>query len=297
MCATKLIFGAGYLGLRVARRWREEGCAVHLVTRRSDRADELRTAGFLPLVADVTKPRTLASLPAAETILFAVGHDRSARPDIRSAYAGGVGNVLASLPEPKCRFIYVSSTGVYGDADGGWVDETTPPDPQRAGGAASLAAEKVLQQHSAGRRAVVLRLAGIYGPGRIPYLDRIRAGEPIPAPSEGWLNLIHVDDAAEIVCAAARWSGAQQAADGPWTFCVSDGRPVLRAEYYREAARRIGAPEIQFVAPAADSPAAARARCNRRISQRKMIEQLAVHLSYPSYQYGLARVLKDEPRC
>ena len=96
-------------------------------------------------------------------------------------------NVLAALPSDVGRFIYISTTGVYGNAGGEWVDEDTPPDPQRDGGRASLAAEQVLAASPLADRGVVLRLAGIYGPGRIPFLDKLRAGEPIPAVSD-WVS-------------------------------------------------------------------------------------------------------------
>src|SRR5690606_16214094 len=108
-------------------------------------------------------------------------------------------------------------------------------------------------------RSAVLRLAGIYGPGRVPYLDKLRANEPIAAPSEGWLNLIHVDDAARIIVAVDRWLAERESSDGPHVFCVSDGSPVARGEYYAEAARLIGAPPPRFTTPPSDSPAAARA--------------------------------------
>ena len=116
--------------------------------------------------------------------------------------------MLAALPSDVGRFIYISTTGVYGDAGGEWVDEDTPPDPQRDGGRASLAAEQALaaspfaiaRHRSCGWPAST-------GRGGFRFLDKLRAGEPIPAVSDGYLNLIHVDDAAAVVVAAAkvRW--------------------------------------------------------------------------------------------
>ncbi|MCH7751985.1 MAG: NAD-binding protein, partial [Planctomycetes bacterium] len=79
---NRLIFGCGYLGERVAKRWRDAGATVHVVTRSPERARQLADDGFQPLVADVTRPETLADLPAAETILFSVGYDRSAETSI-----------------------------------------------------------------------------------------------------------------------------------------------------------------------------------------------------------------------
>jgi nucleoside-diphosphate-sugar epimerase len=135
---------------------------------------------------------------------------------------------------------------------------------------------------------VILRLAGIYGPGRIPFLDRLRAGEPIPAPSAGHLNLIHVEDAASIVVAA---SNLAPLADGPRVYCVSDGHPVQRGDYYREVAQRIGASPPQFTAPDPNSPRAARAEADRRIRNDRMLADLKVELAYPNYRAGLAAIL------
>jgi nucleoside-diphosphate-sugar epimerase len=115
--------------------------------------------------------------------------------------------------------IYISSVGVYGPSDGDWVDESTPCEPHREGGKASLAAEQVLAGHALGRRGLILRLAGIYGPGRIPLAEKIRKGEPLPVSPEGYLNLIHVDDAARVVLAAEEkarmWAGPRMWAGLP----------------------------------------------------------------------------------
>jgi len=176
---------------------------------------------------------------------------------------------------------------VYGPAGGGWVDEETPPDPQRDGGRASLAAERALAESPLGTRSVILRLAGIYGPGRIPFLDHLRAGEPIPAPTKGYLNLIHVDDAAAVVLAAEEVA----VSDGPRVYCVTDGHPVERGDYYREVARRIGAAPPTFVEPDLNSPRALRAASNRQVKNTRMLAELNANLAYPNYQAGLAAIL------
>ena len=286
----KLIFGCGYLGCRVAERWQQQGADVTVVTRSAERAESYQHHGYQTLVADVTKPDTLANLPSAETVLFAVGYDRSADPSINEVYADGVQNVLRALPQDTGSFIYISTTGVYGSADGQWVDERTSPAPKREGGRASLAAEQHLAAHNLGDRSAVLRLAGIYGPGRIPYLDKLRHGEPIAAPSAGWLNLIHVDDAARIVTATDDWL-ATTSDSGPHLFCVSDGQPVVRGNYYREVARLIDAPPPTFTDPDPDSAAALRAGVSRRISNEKLIQSLNVKLQFPNYASGLAAIL------
>jgi nucleoside-diphosphate-sugar epimerase len=221
-------------------------------------------------------------------VLFAVGFDHSVGGSIEDVYAGGVRNVLAALSVGGPRFIYIITTGVYGPSDGNWVDETTPADPRRDGGRASLAAEQVLTAHPIGRNSIILRLAGIYGPGRIPFLDKLRAGEAIPAPCAGHLNLIHVDDAAASIVSAAHVAPFD---NGPRIYCVSDGHPVQRGEYYAEVARRIGAPPPMFIAPEPASPRAARAESDRRVRNDRLHTELQVQLAYPSYREGLAKIL------
>lgn len=281
-----LLFGTGYIGLRVARLWRATIGPVTTVTRNAARAQQFAAEGFTPAVADVTEPATLAGLPPTDAVLFAVGFDRQAGPDIRAVYAAGLQNVLAATRPPLRRVVYVSSTGVYGPAAGEWVDEQTPPAPQREGGLASLAAEEVLRASRFADRGISLRLAGIYGPGRIPYRDDLMAGRPIAAPQAGWLNLIHADDAATACLAALVAEGHL-----PPVVNVGDGQPVVRADYYREVARRLGTAAPQFCDPPADSPKAARAAADRRVRCELLRTSLGVELRYPTYREGLAQAL------
>ena len=98
---SKLIFGCGYLGRRVARRWRDAGHEVFVVTRSAERAKEFSHSGYRPIVADVLRPASLMNLPLVETILYAVGHDRAAGHSIRDVFVGGLQAVLDALP--TCR--------------------------------------------------------------------------------------------------------------------------------------------------------------------------------------------------
>lgn len=286
---ARLIFGCGYLGLRAARRWRDAGEQVYVTTRSPARAAALATEGFAPLVADVTRPEMLAGLPAAQTALFAVGHDRAAGQSIEEVYVDGFQNVLGALPQATGRVIYISTTGVYGDSAGDWVDEDSPCEPTRPGGKASLAAEEALRRHRLGARGIVLRLAGIFGPGRIPNQAPLLAGEPLAVPTAGYLNLIHVDDAASAVLAAATVE-----AELPRTYLISDGHPVRRGEYYAELARLLRAPAPRFAEPPASDPRAARAAADKRIDNSRMLAELRVSLAYPSYREGLAAIVAGQ---
>jgi nucleoside-diphosphate-sugar epimerase len=223
-------------------------------------------------------------------VLFAVGYDRGGGRPIQEVYAGGLARAIQRLSASVERFLYISSTGVYGHFAGGDVDETSPCEPVREGGRACLAAEEVLRASRLADRSVILRLAGIYGPGRIPRAADLAAGRPIDAPAGGWLNLIHVDDAARIVLLA------EARAPLPNLYVVSDGQPVVRGEYYRELAQLIGAPPPHFAEPADHAPAAQRAASDKRINPRRMFAELAPTLLYPSYREGLAAIVRGQLR-
>lgn len=284
---AKLIFGCGYLGTRIAKLWLRHGDTVFAVTRSAEKARLLKADGIRPIVADLlTGPLSLP--PDIRTVLFAVGYDRASITPINDVYARGVRRAIECVTASVQRFIYISSTGVYGQCAGEEVDEDTPCHPLRSGGIASLAAEEVLKASKVQSRAVILRLAGLYGPGRIPRGADLAAGRPIDAPASGWLNLIHVDDAAQIVLLA------EGRASLPSTYVISDGRPVVRSEYYAELARLLGAPEPQFVGPPASSPAAARAASDKRISPRRLFDALRPTLQYRSYREGLAAIVAAE---
>jgi nucleoside-diphosphate-sugar epimerase len=290
---SKLIFGCGYLGKRVARRWQSAGHNVIVVTRSEKRAGEFRQQGFEASVADVTNAPSLANLPVADTVLFSVGYDRSqptSHQSIQDVYAGGMQNVLTALPPNVGRFIYISTTGVYGPASGDRVDEASPPDPQRDGGHASLAAEQAIAASAFAARSIILRLAGIYGPSRVPFTNELLAREPIPARGSGYINLIHVEDAADVVIAAER---SELIGTGPRVYCVSDGNPAQRGAVYSEVARLISAPPPIFTEPDPNSRRATRAENSRRVCNERMLAELRVTLKYPDYRAGLAAILSS----
>jgi nucleoside-diphosphate-sugar epimerase len=274
---ANLIFGCGYLGLRVARLWQRAGIDVFAVTRTEARARQLAAEGIQALLGDINAALDLALPPTIRTVLFAVGSGHN-----------GLANALAALPESVERFIYISSTGVYGQNAGEEVDEDSPCRPLRAGGRACLAAEELLRASRWSERAIVLRLAGLYGPGRIPRAADLVAGRPIDAPAAGWLNLIHVDDAARIVVLA------EQHAAPPCTYVVSDGHPVPRREYYTELARLLGAPPPRFCEPVAGSSTAQRAASDKRVSPRRLFAEIGPTLDYPTYREGLAAIVAGE---
>ncbi len=284
---TRLVFGCGYLGCRVALAWLADGRQVAAVTRNAGRAEKLARAGIEPIVADVTRPETLAGLPPAETVLYSIAYDPRSAPSRRAVTVGGLQNVLDALDRQTGRLIYASSTGVIGDRRGDWVDEAAECRPVREAGRFGLEAEERLRGHPLGSRAIIIRLAGLYGPGRIPKLADVKAGRPVAAPADSFLNLIHVDDAVRVILAA------ESKAAAPRTYLASDGSPTTRRDFYRQIARLLGAAPPRFSAPEPGSRAAAAILGNKRISNRRMLEELGVELRFPSFREGLAAILGE----
>ncbi len=281
---TDVIFGCGYLGRRVAELWRKQGRTVISVTRSPERAELFRSEGLTPYVGDICEPETLTGLPDADRVLFAVGYDRQSGQTQEAVFVDGLKNVLNQVGSRCRRWIYISSTSVYGQNGGRWVDEDSPCEPVQPGGRCCLTAEQLIRQHfpkdDALRRAVVLRLAGIYGPRRVlARVAELRAGTPIAGRSDAWLNLIHVDDAAQVVDAAMN---AEQ--PGP-VYLVADDLPVTRQEYYSRLAELVGAPPPMFD----ESQAAKRGSggINKRCSNARMTSELGVRLNYPTFIAGL----------
>ena len=240
--------------------------------------------GIKPILAEITSE--LPDFPEVETVLFAVGFDRSSVNSIEEVYVDGLANVLDSLPNSVKRFIYISSTGVYGQSDGEWIDEDSLCLPTRAGGKACLAAEKIIQSSKFQNQAIILRLAGIYGPGRVPRLARMKSGDPFEYHSDGYLNLIHVDDAASIVVASERL-------DPPNLFVVSDGNPVSRRTFYEYAAQIVGI-SPKFVELESGSGRETRSIGSKRCRTDKLVAHLNPAFKYPSYREGLRMALANK---
>lgn len=255
-----LIFGCGFLGLRVAKQWIAAGGTVRAITRppagsplppgeepvpasaAPHKSAQLRALGITPVVADLMHPEELCKAVAnhpIDRVLYCVGYDRSSPVSKESLYIDGLTSAIETLSGRARRFVYVSSSSVYGQDDGSWVDEDSPTEPDSDGGRTCLRAEQRLRDRLPD--ATILRMSGLYGPERLLVrLDQLRAGVPIGGNPEAWLNLIHGDDAAA-ACVAA----LQAPSPGP-LYLVSDDQPLRRRDYFEVLARQIGAPPPVF---------------------------------------------------
>lgn len=296
----KLIIGCGYVGLTVAREWVKQGHQVSALTRSEKNARKFTESGIQPVLGDITQPESLENLPESDTVLYAVGFDRSSDKSRREIYVTGLDHALKVLKQRTQKVIYLSSTSVYGQTAGEWVDENSVCEPERENGQICLEAEQLFDQHgylsTSVRRsktptAVILRLAGIYGPGRLlARMEQIKAGEPLAGNPDAWLNLIHLTD---IVQTILKCDTSIHLAD---RYLVSDSRPITRQEYYDTLARLLNAPEPRFDSGVSEEISRKSTRfnsteraagINKRCNNKRLREELGISLTFPTIAEGL----------
>lgn len=269
-----LVVGSGYLGTRVAKLLAGERYMVLATCRSERRLSELseledRRIDARRLDLEDCESNNLWK-ERYQVVVYCVAAGR--RGDPRLAYVDGPRKVLDCLRErPPDRFIFTSSTGVHAQSDGSDVDEESPALAREGSPRWILEGEELVRH----RGGTVLRLGGLYGPGRSP-LDWLRREDfrgRLDGSSAAFLNWIHVDDAASAVTRAV------QAGRPGETYLVVDGNPVRRGDFYSLAARLTG-----VEAPAlGDDPTDRGKKCRND----KMLRELGVVLRYPSYREGL----------
>ncbi len=278
---TWVIAGCGYTGTHLANRLAADGAPV-IATRRGHFPPGL-DGRVQQRRADLAEPAALAGwIPAGAIIVHA------APPADDDPGAGERNLVAAAAAAGAGRIVYVSSTGVYGPGDGGWVDEDTPvgpPAPRLIAETALLAAAA-----AAGLEAVALRASGIYGPGR-GLVARMRAGTFRVVGGETWVNRIHVHDLAGAIIAAGTIARLPRR-----IYTVADDAPVTGRDHATAVAAALGLPPPPVVALAEVDPrVAAMLGANRRIANRRLKEELGVTLRYPTFRESLAEELAAVP--
>jgi nucleoside-diphosphate-sugar epimerase len=289
------IVGCGDIGVRVARRELAQGRRVAALARSAASAERLRSYGIAPVPGDLDDPATLTGLSLAGQTLYYMAPPPGGGPwDTRMRnFCAAVGRDLAPL-----KAVYLSTSGVYGDCGGDWVTEATPPNPQTSRARRRLDAETALGQWAEPARVpvVILRVTGIYGPGRLP-LARLREGHPVLREEESPpTNRIHADDLATVCLAAAAKGEAGE------VFNVSDGAPGTMTQYFQAAADLLGLPRLPVVtmeeARRIMSPTMLSYLSEtRRMDNRRMLDRLGVTLRYPELASGLQDVIAqlDQP--
>lgn len=286
-----LIVGCGYVGRRLARQLQADGRPVTGIVRRPESALELQNMGLTALCWDLDQASALPALPSGACELYYF-----APPPAQGQDDPRLQRLLhACQPALPARIVYISTSGVYGDCAGAWVDETRPLNPSSARARRRAAAESALQAWSSatGVPVIILRVPGIYGPGKLP-LARLQQRLPLLREQDSpYTNRIHVDDLVQACRAAMQRGVAGQA------YNVSDGQPSNMTDYFNRIAVVTGLPAPPTVARDQIEQLSAGMRAfmeeSKRLGNRRMREDLGVQLLYPSLEAGLTACLAECP--
>ncbi len=281
-----LIIGCGDVALRALPLLRAR-YRIYALTHSPERAELLRAQGLLPIAGDLDAPSTLHGLAGiAHDVLHCAPPPSTGSRDTRTAHLIAALAKAKSLPQ---RFVYISTSGVYGDCAGAWIDETQPLRPQTARAQRRVDAEQRLREW--GRRSgvsiCVLRAPGIYSEARLP-LQRLREGTPaLRADVDSYTNHIHADDLARMAVAALSFGTPGR------MYNASDDSVLKMGDYFDLVADRYGLPRpprvsreeaCQRIAPALLSFMGE----SRRLSNQRIKRELRLTLRYPTVREGIA---------
>ncbi|MDD2850785.1 MAG: SDR family oxidoreductase [Desulfuromonadaceae bacterium] len=280
------VAGCGYIGERIATSLREVGAVVTCMVRSPEKAARLESDGYTAMIASLDDPTAFHQFDVADAILYyLVPPPGGGTADTRAR------NFIAQIAGTKkpARIIYMSATSVYSEAGGAMITEESPALPDSAMGKRRLDAETAFRGYgiATGVPVIILRVSGIYGPGRLPLMQ-ISQGQPLLNEHEsGPSNRIHADDLVTVCLAVA------EKGEGGDIFNVSDGTPTSMTSYFNACADALGLPRqpqvtmeeaCQVMSPLMLSYISqTRIICNRRMGQ-----QLGVQLRYPTVADGLA---------
>lgn len=286
-------FGLGYTAERLALRLQTQGFAIAGTTRDvAVKRAALQQPSWELFAFDGAAPLADPERALAGTthLLHSIMPDEHGDPVLRWH-----AELLDALPRSQLRFIgYLSTTGVYGDHAGAWVDEDSSRQPSKPRTRRRVEAEDAWLA----RGAQVFRLAGIYGPGR-SAIEKVASGTATRVNKPGKLfNRIHVDDAVRVLEAAIARSMPERPQHGR-AYNVSDGHPAAAAEVIAHAAQLLGVPpppEVAFEHAELSAMARSFWQDDVRVANTRIIEELGVELAYPDYRLGLAACLRAGQR-
>ncbi len=289
---TKLLcLGLGYSAQAVCRVLQAEGWHITGTSRSADGVAGIVRESWQGLIYDgrAPSPELRAVLQSTSHLLVSAGPDAGGDPLLRHHAQD-----IAAAADLR-TVVYLSTVGVYGDHQGSWVDEMTPCHPRSERAIARIGAETAWRDVTlaSGKQLAVLRLAGIYGPGR-NALENLLAGEARRLVKPGQVfNRIHVDDIAA-ACIAALRSGARLAELPGGVVNVTDDEPAPPQDVVAYAATLLGLPlppEIAFEQAELSPMARSFYGDNKRVSNRCLRQTLGVALKHPTYREGLASLL------
>ena len=283
MIRSLLILGCGYVGGKLAEACMSEGIRVVGTTRSRERAEALQEKGIEVVLAASPADLPDALLASVDAVLDSIPlvRDEQGMHALQPHWLPALAAKLSHVGWAG----YLSTTGVYGDAGGAWVDESWPCHPDSARGLERLKAEAAWL--NSGLPAEVFRLAGIYGPER-NMLARLQSGnyKTVQWQPPHYSSRIHVDDIVEALMAAMRKPRAGRIVN------LADDLPMPHADYVVELARIIGAPMPEILSEQEGeqqlSPMALSFfRDNKRVSNRLLHEELLPELTFPDFRAGV----------
>ncbi len=282
-----LIVGCGYIGRRVAALLQARHCHVTGIVRSPESVAELKAHDIDGICADLD---TWIPAVVADVIYYFAPPPGVGSRDTRMT------RFLAAIDKarPPRRIIYISTSAVYGDCNGAWITEQQPVNPTTGRGQRRLDAERQLiaWAEAQGTQWIILRVPGIYGPGKLP-LERLRKGLPVlRAQDSPWTNRIHGDDLAGI-CVAA-----MQSRQANTVYNVSDGHPSNMTDYFFRVADAAGLPRPPEVSQDEAETALSAGMLSflndsRRMHNDKLLYELGIKLQYPDLAAGLKSCFKD----
>jgi nucleoside-diphosphate-sugar epimerase len=279
-----LIVGCGYVGVPLGAALVKLGHEVFGVRRSTARADLLTTAGIKPLTADVTKPAELTALPGPfDWVVNCVSSNKGGQEEYQQIYLQGTRNLLDSLSTtPPKKFVYTSSTSVYGQRDASQVKESSPTEPEAPTARVLVETERLLLDAAQQKKfpAVILRVAGIYGPDRGHwFLKYLKNEAKIPGQGERFINMIHLDDVVGVIIAALKNGRAGE------IYNAVDDEPVALIHFFRWLSETLG----KWMPPFDTEPEPAdrkRAVTNKKVQNRRLKMELGYQFKYPNFRKG-----------
>jgi nucleoside-diphosphate-sugar epimerase len=279
-----LIVGCGYVGLPLGMELVKQGYQV-VGLRRSPAAETgLKPVGIKLLIGDITKPEQLIQLPASyDWVVNCVSASGGGAEEYREVYLQGTRNLIEWLgAAPPRKFVYTSSTSVYGQNDGSLVKENSPTEPAVETGKLLVETERVLLEAARERKlpAVILRLAGIYGPDRGYWFKQYLSNEArIEGNGTRILNMIHRDDVVGTIIAALKSGRPGE------VYNAVDDEPVTQLSFFQWLSGPLG----KALPPTAPEDAGAvrkRGVTNKKVSNRRLKMELGYQFKYPTFRQG-----------
>ena len=284
-----LIIGCGYVGLPLGAELVRRGHQVHGM-RRSAGDEQMRAAGIQSVAGDLTRAETLPGLVTGfDWVINTVSSSKGGLDEYRSVYLEGNRGLIAALSgTPPAKYIFTSSTSIYGQNDGSIVTETSLAEPASATSRILVEAENLLRQahQQSSFPGIIARLSGIYGPGRGYLFQQFLKGEArILGEGGRYLNMIHLQDVIGGLIAVLEKGRAGE------VYNLTDDLAVTEVEFFEWLSKRLGRPMPPFI-PQTEAPQRKRGLTNKRVSNEKLKTELRYQFRYPTYREGYEMLIR-----